>query len=154
MDPNNPVVRLCADGMRAEGEGRHDEARARFLEAWTARADDYDACIAAHYVARHQQTDRETLHWNEEALRRADAVADERVDGFKASLLLNLGHSHELLGDMAEARRYYQLAAARLADVAPGRYGDVVRDGVSLGLERTPPEEPTADSRTSGSDRA
>jgi hypothetical protein len=137
MDPNNPVVRLCADGMRAEGEGRPDEARALFMEAWSAQVDDYDACIAAHYVARHQETDRETLHWNEEALRRADAIPDDRVHGFYPSLLLNLAHSHELLGDVAEARRFYELAAARLDAVPAGAYGDMVRDGVARGLERS-----------------
>ncbi|KYF99828.1 hypothetical protein BE17_15770, partial [Sorangium cellulosum] len=130
IDPNNPVVRLCAEGMQAEGEGRYEDARALFERAWAACADDHDACIAAHYLARHQGTEQETLAWNQEALRRADAVGDDRVRGFYPSLLLNLGRSHEVLGDMAEARAFYERAAARLDELPAGPYGDMVRNAV------------------------
>lgn len=57
-DPENVVVRLCAQGMQAEAEGRDAQARDLFLQAWEAAEDDYDACIAAHYLARHQPTRR------------------------------------------------------------------------------------------------
>ena len=52
MDPNNPVVQLCAQGMRAESEGRNTDARALFQQAWETATDDYGACVAAHYIAR------------------------------------------------------------------------------------------------------
>jgi len=136
MDPDNPVVKLCVDGMQAEMQGRPAEARDAFLRAWAARADAFDACIAAHYVARHQETAEESYRWNAEALAQADAVGDERVRGFYPSLYLNLGHSCELLGDRAAAARYYELAEARLADVPEGPYGDVVRHGVAEGRRR------------------
>jgi hypothetical protein len=74
MDPDNPVIKLCVAGTRAEFEGRLDDARRLYLQAWEAARDDYDACIAAHYVARHQASPRDTLRWNQEALLRADAV--------------------------------------------------------------------------------
>lgn len=136
MDPDNPVVRLCAEGMRAEMEGRRADARAAFLRAWEARSDAFEACIAAHYVARHQDTLEESLRWNAEALAQADAVGDDRVRGFYPSLYLNMGHSCEVLGDAAGAARYYDLAAARLHDVPDGPYGDVVRHGVAEGRRR------------------
>ena len=136
MDPDNPVVKLCVAGMRAEGDGRLDEARDLFIQAWAAQQDDFEACIAAHYLARHQATPEETLHWNEEALKRAEAVGDARVQGFYSSLYLNLGHVHEALGHMAEASRYYELAAERLDAVPGGRYGDVVRSGIENGRMR------------------
>src|SRR6185369_12384821 len=103
MDPNNPIVKLCVAGMRAEGEGRLDEARALFDQAWAARRDAFEACIAAHYVARPQATPEETLRWNEVALEQAEAVGDGRVQGFYASLYLNVGHAHEVLGHTDEA---------------------------------------------------
>lgn len=136
VDPNNPVVKLCAEGMQAEGEGRKEAARDLFARAWEMRQDDLDACIAAHYLARHQPSPEETLRWNSEALERADAVGDERVAGFYPSLLLNMGWSHEQLGDRAEALRWYDLAAARLDELPDDRYGDVVRDGVARGRAR------------------
>jgi hypothetical protein len=44
-----------------------------------ARRDDFDAAIAAHYVARHQPTPNATLEWNERALKHADAAPDHRA---------------------------------------------------------------------------
>ena len=136
MDPNNEVVKLCVEGMGAEQEGRFADARALFERAWAAHGDDFEACIAAHYLARQQDSDQDKLAWNEEALRRADAVADERVSGFYPSLLLNLGHSHETLGALDEARRYYTLAADRLDELSEDRYGGIVRDGLARAKER------------------
>ena len=87
-------------------------------------------------MARHQDSPEETLRWNEEALKQAEAVGDERVQGFFASLYLNLGHAHEALGHTAEARRFYDLAAAGLDQVPGGRYGDMVRSGIENGRLR------------------
>jgi hypothetical protein len=70
-----------------------------------------DACIAAHYVARYQANPEDTLRWHQEALHRAQAVGDERVHSFYPSLYVNMRHAHEPLGNQAEARRYYALAA-------------------------------------------
>lgn len=136
MDPDNPIVKLCVEGMKAESAGRHDEARTLFAQAWDAHSDDWEACIAAHYLARHQPTPEDTLRWNQEALDRANAVADDRIDGFYPSLYLNLGHSHEQLGNLDEARRYYDLAAAEAADLPGDRYGGVVRQGIENGRKR------------------
>ena len=111
MDTNNPVIKLCMEGTRAEFEHRLDDARLLYQQAWEARADDYDACIAAHYVARFQKTPEVTLHWNQIALNHANAVHNERVKDFYPSLYLNLGQSYEALGDQVNAQKYYQLAA-------------------------------------------
>jgi hypothetical protein len=111
MDTKNPVIQFCMQGNQAEFEGRIDEARTLFWQAWEAARDDYEACIAAHYVARHQKSPQEALRWNLEALTRAEAVGDERVQSFYPSLYVNLGHSYEMCGDQAEARRYYEMAA-------------------------------------------
>ena len=112
MDINNPVIKLCISGARAEFEGRIADARSLYWRAWEAAQDDYEACVAAHYVARHQAQPQDTFTWNQVALERAEAVGDERVQGFYPSLYLNMGHSYELLGNQEEARRYYDLAAA------------------------------------------
>jgi tetratricopeptide (TPR) repeat protein len=136
MDPNNPVVKLCTEGMKAEADGRPADALQLFLQAWEQRQDDLDACVAAHYVARHQQTPEEILRWNQESLNRADAVNDERVQAFYPSLYLNLGKAYEDLGNREEAKRHYELASARIKNLPDGRYGDVVRDGVQRGLQR------------------
>jgi hypothetical protein len=122
--------------MEAELHGRPTDARDLFLKAWAARTDDFEASIAAHYVARHQTDPKETLAWNQIALDRADAVADDRVKGFYASLYLNLGRSYEDLGSRDEAARYYRLAEERLPDVPEGAYGDILRRGVAEARKR------------------
>ena len=111
MDLNNSAIKLCIEGTRAEFEHRMDDARSHYQQAWEARLEDYDACIAAHYVARFQETPEGTLHWNQIALDHANAVDDERVKEFYPSLYVNLGHSYEAIGDQANAQKYYQLAA-------------------------------------------
>ncbi len=111
MDINNPVIQFCMEGTRAEFEHRIDDARILYQQAWEAHSDDYEACIAAHYVARFQSTPKETLHWNQIALDHANAVNDERVREFYPSLYLCLGKSYEELGDKVNAEKYYNLAA-------------------------------------------
>jgi hypothetical protein len=129
--------------MQAEAENRFADARALFEQAWAARRDDFDACIAAHYLARHQDDPQRILYWNQQALHYADAVRsahlDEQIHTFYPSLYLNLGKSHEVLGDYTSARTYYQLAAEML-QLLSGEYGDVIRKGVAAALQRTLPK--------------
>ena len=136
IDPDNPVVRLCAEGMQLEQARRVDEARTTFDRAWTEARDDFEACIAAHFVARHEPDPVRSLAWNEEALKRARAVGQDRVSGFLPSLYLNLGYSHELLGALDRARSFYRKADDHLANLTPGPYAEIVRAGVQRGLER------------------
>ena len=108
----NPVIKLCIAGTQAEFQGRQEDAVALYMQAWKTAKDDYEACIAAHYVARFQNDPAESLRWNQDALRHADAVGDERVNEFYPSLYLSVGRAHELLGNQDEAQKYYALAAA------------------------------------------
>jgi tetratricopeptide (TPR) repeat protein len=136
IDPNNPVVQLCTAGMQAEAEGRMAEAHRLFLQAWAACQDDFDACIAAHFVARHQGCAEDALYWNQRALTHADAVGDERVQGFYSSLHLNLGWCYEQLSEWEAARQHYDLAAAQIEDAGSGPYGEVVQKGVAMAQQR------------------
>ena len=136
MDPNNPIVKLCVAGMRAEGENRFEEARQLFTQAWETSTDDFEACIAAHYLARHQENPQDTLRWNQEALARAEAVGDERVRDFFPSLYLNLGHAHEALGEMNEAARFYELASQGMGQLPNSRLFGMVRGAVEAGQKR------------------
>jgi tetratricopeptide (TPR) repeat protein len=111
IDTNNPVVKLCIEGTQAEFAGRLDEAEACYRRAWESAKDDYEACIAAHYMARGQKDAQEVFRWNQEALQRADKSSDERVKEFYPSIYLNMGKAYDLLGKHAEALRYYTLAA-------------------------------------------
>jgi hypothetical protein len=141
MDPDNPVVELCVEGMQAEFQGRDSDALQLFTRAWETSRDDYEACIAAHYLARHQTTPQDMLFWNQTALDRAAALGGS-VAGFYPSLYLNLGYSYELLGDKTQAAHFYDLAAAHLDLLPTGPYADLVRQGVANAhLRLHPPDE-------------
>lgn len=111
MDLNSPVVQLCVEGTRLEFAGKLKDARALYWQAWNTAQDDFEACIAAHYVARFQENPEDILFWNQEALNRANAVKHDLVKDFYPSLYLNMGYSHERMGNSSEAQRYYDLAA-------------------------------------------
>ena len=99
-------------------------------------SDDFEASIAAHYVARHQSTPGESLRWNRLSLDRANLVSEEKVRSFYPSLYLNMGKAHEDLNDPAEAARFYRLAEGACHVLSDDRYGNMVRDAVGRGLER------------------
>ncbi|MER7115584.1 hypothetical protein ABT332_13935 [Saccharomonospora azurea] len=140
MDTNNPVVRLCADGMRAEADGRADDARALFERAWAEASDDYESCVAAHYLARHQPTIADELHWNQVCLDLADAVTTSvgplasAVAAFYPSLHACLARCHRELGDLDTAATHYRRAADHLDALPPGPYADELRFAVADGL--------------------
>lgn len=136
MDGSNTVVRLCAEGMELERNGRLEEASAVFMKAWEESSNDFERCVAAHYVARRQKTPAENLRWNQVSLEHADAIYDGRVQGFYPSLYLNIGWAYEDLGDRVEAKKYYELAETRLETLPEGSYRETVRDGIERGLRR------------------
>jgi len=111
MNTNNPIVQLCMQGTHAEFEHRIDDARELYQQAWESHTDDYEACVAAHYLARFQGNPEETLRWNQIALEHANAANHGLVKEFYPSLYLNLGHSYEVAGKQMEAQKYYDLAA-------------------------------------------
>jgi hypothetical protein len=130
MDPNNPIVRLCVQGMECEGRGQFEDASRLFLEAWNQSTTDFERCIAAHYVARHQADPLDALKWNQLALDHATAISDDRVREFYPSLYLNLGKAHEDLAHPRDARQFYELSAGMLDTLPEGRYGSVTREAV------------------------
>ena len=111
MDLENAVVKLCVLGSQAEFQGQPELARQLYAQAWESARDDFEQCVAAHYVARFQDDPAETLRWNSLALEHANAVRDESVADFYPSLYLNMGQAHERLGNQSEANRYYRLAS-------------------------------------------
>ncbi len=115
-----------------EAEGDPAAAHALFVQAWEARRDAYDACIAAHYLARHQPSLAMELHWNRVAVEEAGRVEDGRAEPLLASLYLNLADSHRRAGDPERSSAAAELADAALAHLEPGGY----RDFLAMALRR------------------
>ena len=134
FDVTNPVVALCVAGV--EREGTPAEALALYAQAWAARTDDFDASVAAHYVARLQASPDMTLHWNAVALRHAELVTDARVATLLQSLCLNLAESYRLAGRTEESGRVARRGHDALAGLPSGGYAEMVRGGLDRVLAR------------------
>jgi len=130
IDGDSVVARLCAAGIAIDGDAA--AAGALFRQAWDARRDDYEASIAAHFLARHQPSLDESLYWNRVAAEHAEAVTDERAKPLLASLYLNLADNYVALGDSANAIIVAEQGVAALQFLPADGY----RDFVSRGLQR------------------
>ena len=136
IDSNNPIVKLCSKGIQAENAGRIEEAVDLYMEAWNNRTTDYESCIVAHYIARIQKDPDDILFWNQESLTYADKVHNDSVKSFYPSLYLNMGLAHEELGNIDEAKRYYELALGTVDIVDNDNYGTVVHNAIISALAR------------------
>jgi len=151
FDSSNPVVALCIAGIQVEGDAA--EARARFERAWAIRQDDFDACVAAHYLARHQPDARTTLHWNEVALAHAERVEDSEREALLPSLCLNLGDSYLAVGSLADARRLAQRGLSAVEALPADGYREFIRGGLTR-LESRVAAAESLDAATRGAEPA
>ena len=129
VDPTNPVVALCAAGMAVEGDPA--AARRLFQQAWDSCADAYEASIAAHFLARQQETSEGRLHWNSIAVERAKAVTDGRTREFLPSLYLNLADSCFMAGNRFAAVEAIDAASRHLPALKEDGYRTFVERGIS-----------------------
>ncbi len=112
FDPNNPVVKLCIQGMDLEAKSRPEEAYELFLQAWNEATTDFEKFIAAHFVARHQKNIPHKLKWIETTLQLALKINDDAVNGTFPSLYLNIAKCYEDLSDVGNSKKNYELASS------------------------------------------
>lgn len=136
FDPNNNIIKLCAQGMSLEGEGKKEEALERFQQAWDEAANDFEKFTSAHYVARHQKSMTDKLKWDEIALNFALKINDENMKGTYPSLYLNIGKCYEDLNDFESARENYELALSFTTFLADDGYGKMIKGGIMNGIDR------------------
>jgi rifampin ADP-ribosylating transferase len=118
FSPNNPVVKLCIQGMTMEEKGEPENAGEIFLEAWNEATDDFEKFLASYFVARHQVRASGRLEWLERALQFALKLDDEAVTAAFPALYSNIAQCNEELGDADSARKNYELAASFTDDPA------------------------------------
>ncbi|MEP6845501.1 MAG: hypothetical protein ABI861_05835 [Panacibacter sp.] len=137
FDQDNPVIKLCVSGMNAEALGQTEQAKLLFQQAWDNASNDFEKFTVAHYLARNQQDPKDELKWNLEALNFAKALQDDSMKSHFPSLYLNVGKSYETIGDTFKAKENYQLAFQFSSYLSANGYGDLIKSGISAGLERT-----------------
>jgi hypothetical protein len=111
METGNPIIKLCIAGTQAEFQHQIEEAKALYLKACQIQTNDYEACIAAHYMASHQKDPKIEFEWNQKALEYAGVCPEGLVNEFFPSLYVNMGKSFERLGDPISAQMYYDKAS-------------------------------------------
>jgi len=134
MELESPALRLCMEGVTAEQQARHDEARALFQNAWRCASTDSEACIAAQYIAQLQRDPMQALWWYQIALARADRTECERVRELYSSLHVDIATVYERLGQLYAARHHYQRAAATLDSVSDPEQRAYVERGLERGV--------------------
>lgn len=136
IDPANKIVQLCTEGMNAEFEGDTAKASGFFKQAWQESSNDFEAFIAAHYMARCQNDLSEKLRWNLESLQLAGKITDKSMKKYLPSLCLNVGKSYEELAQNDKALSYYQQAADYAQNLPENPYSNMIKSGIAAGLKR------------------
>jgi hypothetical protein len=110
FDPNNPIIKLCIQGMEMEAKEKPGEASRLFLQAWNEASNDFEKFTAAYYVARHQNNVRDKLKWLETSLEAALKINDVTVKGAFPSLYANIAKCYEELNEFDNAKKNQELA--------------------------------------------
>ncbi len=136
FDPDNKIVKLCAEGMGLEGKGLPGKAYQSFLQAWNEATSDFEKFTAAHYVARHQQSVADKLKWDKTALQFALQMNEEGMKAHYPSLYLNIAKCCEDMVDIDNAIKNYKAALAFESFLPADGYGNMIRAGIKKGIER------------------
>jgi rifampin ADP-ribosylating transferase len=126
FSPNNPIVKLCIQGMISEEKGNAEEAGKLFLQAWTDASNDFEKFLAANAIAKHKKNTEEKLQWFKTSLQFALTINDVTVASAFGSLYENIAKCYEELGNLWEAEKNYALAhslAGTPADSGPFYHG-------------------------------
>jgi len=110
FSPFNNVVKLCLQGMEMEEKSKPDEAGKLFLKAWNEATNDFERFLAAHYVARHQKTVSDKLHWLATTLQFALVVDDDSVKSCFPALYSNIAKCYADLNNAETAKQNADLA--------------------------------------------
>lgn len=136
FDPDNPIVRLCAEGMEMEGMGNSDVASQFYKKAWDLASNNLEKMVAAHYFARQQKNGIEKLKWDELALDLAISINDKKIQALYPSLHLNIGQCFEDLGNYPKAKEHYELASKYVSFLDNDGYGNFISRGISEAIKR------------------
>jgi hypothetical protein len=121
FSPNNPIVKLCLQGMGMEEKGLGEEAGKLFLQAWNEATQSFERFMTAWFLARGQMQLADKLRWLEAALQAGLAIRDGSARSALPALYSNIAQCHEKLNHPDQAERNRALAAS--IDDAPADEG-------------------------------
>lgn len=136
FDSQNPIIKLCAEGIEKEGLNQHQDARELYQQAWEKASNNFEKYISAHYLARQQKTIKEKLDWDIMALNFALLISSEEINGSLPSLYLNIAKGYEDLGDFQMAITHYNKGLSFEQFLLNDGYGQLILSGLKAGLKR------------------
>jgi hypothetical protein len=108
--PNNPVVKLCLQGLALEANGHPQLATESFRAAWNAASADHERFIASYHLARVQNAAADRLRWFETALQHAAKSDASAVQSAMPLLHAEIARCHDDLHQPDAAQRHRALA--------------------------------------------
>lgn len=136
FDPDNPVNKLCVEGLGCEGRGDTAAANRAYRRAWDLAGTALEKLTAAHYLARTQPGITGKLRWDQAALDLALSLTETPAQALLPSLYLNTGKCHEDLGDLEAANANYTQALQHAPSLPADGYGSMIRSGIEAALRR------------------
>ena len=110
FSPFNPIIKLCLQGMAMEDKGEPGQAANYFRQAWQQATSDFEKFLAAHYLARVQESVSDRLNWLETALQFALRANNHAANSALPALYANLASCYQQLGRHEEAETHAALA--------------------------------------------
>jgi len=110
--PNNPVVKLCLQGLSLEANGQLQLATESFREAWNAASADHERFIVSYHLARMQNAAADRLRWHQTALQHAAKSKRSAVQSAMPSLHTEIARCHDELHQPQAAQEHRALAVS------------------------------------------
>lgn len=121
FSPNNPVVKLCLQGIACEEKGSAVEARRIFTEAWNQASENLDKFLSAFFLGRVQENASEKLKWFEVSSELASKINDDSVRSALPTLYQSIAKCFEEQHDFVNAKNNLDLG--RSIDITPVNSG-------------------------------
>src|SRR5690606_11720264 len=110
FNADNPIVKLCLEGMELEEQDQGEKAKSRFMQAWNRATNDFERFMTAHYIARNQENVSDRLQWLQKSLQSALKTDRNVVDPFLPLLYSLIAKCYEALGESEDAKKNQELA--------------------------------------------
>lgn len=115
FSPFNHIVQRCLQGMEMEAKGNPKEANKLFRQGWKEATNEFEKFLSAYYIARHQPTVSDRLHWLTIALERALKDDNEATKSALPTLYAQIAACYDDLSDVENAKKNRELSALNRA---------------------------------------
>lgn len=126
FSPANRIVQLCLKGMSMEDNANRQGAAGLFNQAWNESTNDFERFLAAYFIARNENDNRDKLKWFERSLQLALNFNNEATRSALRTLYSHLATCYQESGNMQEAQKYEELASnfkSEPTDIGPFYHG-------------------------------